>query len=72
MKKWRFMEEFAGEPHDPCYHAACDTMDNINEVALDANVKALAAATLHYAMNPLDLPDVDFQDVENDYFEDEA
>jgi hypothetical protein len=41
----------AGDPYDPCYHLACDTFDNVNLFALAVNSKAVALATLHYAMN---------------------
>lgn len=40
----------AGEPYDPCYHAACDTFGNVDLAALDLNADAIATATLHYAM----------------------
>ena len=36
----------AGEPHDPCYHAACDTVENLNPRALDEMSDAAAHATL--------------------------
>lgn len=39
-----------GESYDPCYHKACDTLDNINLDALDVNADAAAMATLYYAM----------------------
>ena len=35
----------AGEPYDPCYHAACDTTDNINETVLDQMADAVAQST---------------------------
>ncbi len=41
----------AGEQYDPCYHAACDTFDNISLEVLDLNSDAVAASTLQYAMN---------------------
>lgn len=34
----------AGEPFDPCYHASCDTLDNVDTTALDRNSDALAHA----------------------------
>lgn len=40
----------AGVAYDPCYHQACDGMDNVNWEALDVNADAVAYATLHYAM----------------------
>ena len=45
----------AGEPFDPCYHRACDTVDNISLEVLDLNSDAAAAATLHYAMNTVEI-----------------
>jgi Zn-dependent M28 family amino/carboxypeptidase len=41
----------AGEQYDPCYHAVCDTFDNVNLEALDTNSDAIAYATLSYAMS---------------------
>jgi Zn-dependent M28 family amino/carboxypeptidase len=41
----------AGVAYDPCYHRACDTYDNASDEALDVNADAVAAATLHFAMN---------------------
>jgi Zn-dependent M28 family amino/carboxypeptidase len=41
----------AGEPYDACYHQACDTFDNVNLSALDANSDAVALATLQFAMS---------------------
>jgi Zn-dependent M28 family amino/carboxypeptidase len=35
----------AGEQYDPCYHLACDTIDNVSTEALDTNVDAAAYAT---------------------------
>ncbi|WP_353816646.1 M28 family metallopeptidase [Agromyces sp. SYSU T00266] len=39
----------AGASYDPCYHQACDTIDNVNEHALDVNVDAIALAVLAYS-----------------------
>ena len=39
----------AGEQYDPCYHLACDTIDNLALDALDVNADAIAAAVLTYA-----------------------
>ena len=39
----------AGEQYDPCYHLACDTIDNISVEALDVNIDAIALAVLVYA-----------------------
>lgn len=40
----------AGEAYDPCYHQACDTLDNVDRKALEANADAVAHATLTFAM----------------------
>ncbi|MCM5681547.1 M28 family metallopeptidase [Schlegelella sp. S2-27] len=40
----------AGVAYDPCYHQACDTMNNVNWEALGINADAVAYSTLHYAM----------------------
>lgn len=45
----------AGIEYDPCYHQACDTLDNINLVALDINADAVGYAVLQYAMNTSDV-----------------
>jgi aminopeptidase S len=34
----------AGQPYDACYHRRCDTLDNINDTALDRNADAIAYA----------------------------
>jgi Zn-dependent M28 family amino/carboxypeptidase len=39
----------AGIALDPCYHAACDDIDNINVHALDVNADAIATAVLTFA-----------------------
>ena len=41
----------AGVAYDPCYHQACDTFANNNNVALDVNSDAIAYSTLFFAMN---------------------
>jgi Zn-dependent M28 family amino/carboxypeptidase len=41
----------AGDQYDPCYHAACDTFDNVSLKALDVNSDAIAYAVLKYAMS---------------------
>ncbi|MGY1615745.1 M28 family metallopeptidase [Geodermatophilus sp. SYSU D00691] len=40
----------AGIAFDPCYHAACDDLDNINLIALDEMTDAIAHALLTFAM----------------------
>jgi Zn-dependent M28 family amino/carboxypeptidase len=44
----------AGEQLDPCYHAACDTIDNVDLGVLDLNSDSVAFATFTYAMTPGD------------------
>ena len=39
----------AGDQYDPCYHLACDTIDNVSEEALDVNVDAIAYAIYNLA-----------------------
>jgi Zn-dependent M28 family amino/carboxypeptidase len=39
----------AGVPYDPCYHQACDTIDNLSLQALDEMSDAIAHATLTFA-----------------------
>ncbi|GAA0518353.1 aminopeptidase [Saccharopolyspora subtropica] len=39
----------AGEAFDPCYHRACDTVDNVDTRALDRNLQAIAEAVKVYA-----------------------
>ncbi|SEI91195.1 M28 family metallopeptidase [Demequina mangrovi] len=41
----------AGEAYDPCYHSACDTIDNVSREAMEVNTDAVAYATLQFAMN---------------------
>jgi hypothetical protein len=41
----------AGEAYDPCYHQACDTIDNVSEAAIDANSDAIAHVLHTYAMD---------------------
>lgn len=45
----------AGEAYDPCYHQACDTIENINDKALALNTGAIATAAVVYAYDR-DLP----------------
>ena len=40
----------AGDPYDPCYHQACDTIKNLNDTALDQMSDAVAHAVLTFAM----------------------
>lgn len=39
----------AGAQYDPCYHLACDDIDNLSLEALDVNTDAIATAVLTYA-----------------------
>lgn len=39
----------AGEQFDPCYHEACDTIDNLAEDALDVNSDLIAFAMLTFS-----------------------
>ena len=41
----------AGEQYDPCYHAFCDTLANINNTALDQMSDAAAHATITLAQS---------------------
>jgi hypothetical protein len=41
----------ANQPHDPCYHQACDRLDTIDRVALDRNVDAFANTTATFALS---------------------
>jgi Zn-dependent M28 family amino/carboxypeptidase len=39
----------AGISYDPCYHLACDTLDNISMEVFDVNLDAVAFSTMTYA-----------------------
>ena len=39
----------AGEPYDPCYHEACDRIDNVNPDVLNHYMGALAGTLAHFA-----------------------
>jgi len=41
----------AGAPTDPCYHLACDTLDNVNWDALTVNAKAAAVVAAKFALD---------------------
>ena len=41
----------AGAPEDPCYHLACDNLDNIDYNALTINAKAAARAAAQLALS---------------------
>ena len=44
----------AGEQYDPCYHEACDTLDNISLEAFDQNSDAVAYALVTFAAGDVD------------------
>lgn len=46
----------AGAPYDPCYHAACDDITNIDAVVLEQMADAIAHATLTFAMTTSAIP----------------
>ncbi len=48
----------AGEQYDQCYHLVCDTIDNVNETALDTNLDAMAFTLFHYATDFDEFPTV--------------
>jgi Zn-dependent M28 family amino/carboxypeptidase len=48
----------AGLAYDPCYHAACDTFDNVSEEALDVNSDAVAHSTITFAQSTEIINDV--------------
>ncbi|HEY9356673.1 MAG TPA: M28 family metallopeptidase [Arthrobacter sp.] len=39
----------AGAPYDPCYHAACDTLANVNATVLEQMADAIAHSALTFA-----------------------
>lgn len=41
----------AGEDYDPCYHKACDTIDNVNKEVLGHYLRALAGTLAYFATN---------------------
>ncbi|GAA0946954.1 M28 family metallopeptidase [Nonomuraea longicatena] len=46
----------AGVAYDPCYHAACDDISNVNLTALDVNADAIADSTARFAVNLRSIP----------------
>jgi Zn-dependent M28 family amino/carboxypeptidase len=46
----------AGEAYDPCYHAECDDITNIDPVVLEQMADAIAHATLTFAMTSSAVP----------------
>ena len=53
----------AGEQYDPCYHLACDTIDNVDLEALDVNSDAIAFAVLAYSYSTQSVNGVPGQNV---------
>jgi aminopeptidase S len=45
----------AGEPYDPCYHEACDRVDNVNRDVLDHYMRAIAGTLAHFATSTAEL-----------------
>ena len=46
----------AGEPFDPCYHSACDRIDDLDRTALDRYTDAVAGTLAHFATSTEPLP----------------
>lgn len=55
----------AGQPSDPCYHRACDTIDNIDFTVLEENTDVTAAVLLQLMFDD-DIRDFDFADDDDD------
>ena len=53
----------AGDQYDPCYHQACDTIDNVSMEALDVNVDAIAYAIYNVAATTEAINGVEGSDV---------
>ena len=49
----------AGQPADPCYHMACDTVDNIDFLVLEENTEVTAAVLLQLMFDE-NIRDFDF------------
>jgi aminopeptidase S len=45
----------AGEPYDPCYHEACDRVDNVNRDVLDHYMRAIAGTLAYFATSTAEL-----------------
>ena len=45
----------AGEVYDPCYHEACDRIDNVNRDMLDHYMRAIAGTLAHFATSTEEL-----------------
>jgi len=46
-----------GAPYDACYHQACDTVANVDRVALDRNIDALAGTLGRFALTLSGVPE---------------
>jgi hypothetical protein len=46
----------AGAPQDPCYHLACDDLQNIQWEALTLNAKAAGRAAAQFALSVEGIP----------------
>ncbi|GAB4068196.1 M28 family metallopeptidase [Angustibacter speluncae] len=49
----------AGIAYDPCYHQVCDDLGNVDRVAFDRNIDAMAWAVGVYALSTADINGVD-------------
>ncbi len=49
----------AGVAYDPCYHQVCDDLGNVDRVAFDRNIDAVAWAVGVYALSTADVNGVD-------------
>ena len=58
----------AGAQYDPCYHIACDDIDNLDLHALDVNSDAIATAVLTYAYSTESVNGVVGKPLPEDYF----
>jgi aminopeptidase S len=45
----------AGEVYDPCYHEACDRIDNVNRELLNHYMQAIAGTLAHFATSTAEL-----------------
>jgi Zn-dependent M28 family amino/carboxypeptidase len=59
----------AGEQFDPCYHEACDTIQNLDRHALDVNSDLIAFAMLTFAYSTESVNGVEGRDVPGDHGE---
>ena len=49
----------AGVAYDPCYHAACDNLGNVDRTAFDRNIDAVAYSVGKYALSTADVNGVE-------------